>query len=495
MPDATPAADAKAAPAIELDLTEAAAQRVFRLPVLGTMKAGRAKTCTLGIVWHDRADGALAAANLALSESRGQAVLEKLRPDETFWPAATPAPVIARAETIPALETVAGQLLPSGPMGPVAAFNGRQREVALSLETGPARLILLDGTLRGVLQDRPVRRLILAGGARDMASLAALLAGHIALSPPRASLAAEALSVARGAEPAPRRLGTASVTPGATLSESIADVTAYLGDVMLHWSGAIGRGEAMEPVHQMRVALRRLRSALSVFGRAMPAGDWRDTLTAELKNLGRLLGTARDWDVFLAETGAELREAFPGDARMTSLLESAGRKRRAAYAALQAHLDDPGGWKAFSLRLALLPTMRPWDGGDALGESLDAYARRALTRRLKHVLAPGASLSGLSHEALHGIRKQAKRLRYAVEFLAPLFPPKPVRRYLSRMEDMQAVFGTLNDCAVASELASQLGSGFAVGAVQGYEAARFQRAVRRVHKVWERFYRDEPFWT
>jgi CHAD domain-containing protein len=342
-----------------------------------------------------------------------------------------------------------------------------------------------------------------------LAGFAAELAAETGLTVPRAGLAADAVAVAHGTDTAPRRLGAPDVPAGASVGESLRLLTAHLADVILYWAPIAPVGDAPEPVHQMRVAVRRLRSALSVFRRAVPDDPtWLDDLAERLQSLATLLGGARDWDVFLAETGASVAEALPGDRRIAGMLAAAARKRLAAYQQVREFLAAPengqDSWRRLALTLALLPTRRPWSLHNSpaqaacLARPASDYAAGALDRRLKQLLSAGPSLEGLPHEQLHDIRKQAKRVRYAIEFFASLFPEKAVRKYLARMQDLQEEFGTLNDTAVAAGLVATLGGGadraFAAGAVQGFGAARMLRAERRVQRTWARFYRQTPFW-
>jgi CHAD domain-containing protein len=489
-------------PAIELEVSPDDAAKLVRVPSLSASREGRPKHGVLKIVWYDSAEGGLAARGLALSERGAQWRLERLLPDGSEWPPATPAPLLAAAPTLLELEACsAAGSLPGG-LAPVAAFTGRQREVKLTCSGAPARLTILEGTLRGVLQDSPVCRIILSGQARAMAGLAAELSAHVAVRAPLASLAAQAFSVARAVPLAPRRLGAPTVAKQASVGEAMTVITAHLADVILYWGSKIEAAQNPEPVHQMRVAVRRLRSALSVFRRALPDDRrWLDDLAAELKSLAGLLGVARDWDVFLAETGQDVRAAFPEDRRIAAMMEAAAKKRLAAYAALRGFLATDAGWRRLGLTLALLPTLRPWEAeGDAelMARPAAEYARGALDRRLKHVLEAGDSLDGLMHEHLHEIRKRTKRLRYAIEFFAPLFAEKAVRKYLAKLETLQEDFGALNDTAVAGTLVSTLGGGtdraFAAGAVQGYGAARVTRSAKKLRRGWAKFYRETPFW-
>jgi CHAD domain-containing protein len=281
------------------------------------------------------------------------------------------------------------------------------------------------------------------------------------------------------------------------VEEALGLVVSHLADVILHWSRLAAAGETPEPVHQMRVAVRRFRSAVSVFRRA--AGPALDQVALQLRALAAALGAARDWDVFIEGTGAAVGHAFAGDQRVAGMLAAAERRRREAYAALAATLQGRE-FQRLAMTLALLPSLRPWNetASSLLGEPARGYAARMLDRRLKHVTAPGGSLAAMPAEALHGVRKQAKRLRYAAEFFAALFAEKPARRFLARLEQLQEALGLLNDAAVARSLMGRLGGGadraFASGVVQGFVAAQSVRAGAEVEHVWGKFRRQEVFW-
>jgi len=484
--------------ALDLDVAPEAAARLPRLPALRACRAGRPSSSAIKLVWHDTADAALARHGMSLCEQRGRWRLERLHPDgNEFWLPGAPAPLLAEAASPEALEPETATIFLPGSLAASAAFSGRKRNFPLVWGGHAASLSLLEGNLRGVLEDRLVCRLTLAGDRRAVAGLAAALSEDIGLRVPLASLAAEALSVAKGMPAPPRRQGAPSVPPDASVAQALGVITAHLADVILYWGGEIRGAATEEPVHQMRVAVRRLRSGLAVFRRAVQGERaWLDDLALELRSLAALLGVARDWDVFLATTGAEVQRAFAGDRRIASMVSAAARRRGAAYGDLLAFFGAEGGWRGLSLKLALLPRQRPWEDEPAaamLGPT-EAYARGTLDRSLKHVLGVGESLDGLPIEQLHEIRKQCKRLRYAIEFFAPQFPHKAVRKYLAKLETLQEEFGTLNDTAVAGTLAGSLGGSFAAGAVQGFGAARAQRALRQLQRRWAKFYREAPFW-
>ncbi len=491
-PSQTAATQGEPPATFEFDIDPADLPKLLRAPPVMARREGRIRTTVLRTVWHDSATAALAAAGLSLGEQPGSWRLERLRPNGAGdWHPATPPPLLDEAESLGALSHPV-----EGPLVPVAAFSGRQRVAGLA---GPATLTILEGTLRGVASDRPACRLRLAGAPQDMATLAAELAEIFVLAIPQAGLAAEAMAVASGIRPAPRRAGTPRVPPGASVDDAISIVMSHLADVIFHWARLAPAGETAEPVHQMRVAVRRMRSAIAVFRRA--AGPALDEFAAPLRSLAATLGAARDWDVFLAETGAAVSHAFAGDKRIEALLAAADRKRRDAYASV-AKILGGADFHRLALKLALLPSLRPWAADPAAAETLGAparpYAARALDRRLRHVLAPGDSLAALPEEARHDVRKQAKRLRYTAEFFAPLFAEKPTRRFLARLEAVQEALGTMNDAAAAKTLMAQLGGGadraFACGAVLGFVAAQSVKAGADMEHAWGKFRRQDVFW-
>jgi CHAD domain-containing protein len=483
---------------LEFDIAAADLPRLLRSPALAARRGGRTRSTALRTVWHDTAAGKLASKGLAIAEQGGTWRLEKLQPNGSGdWPPATPAPRLAEAAAAELLRPdLAEALLP------VAAFTGRCRSFPLLSAGAPARLDVLEGALRGVAHDQPACRLVFSGPPGAMAALAVELDAQVRLQVPRSGLAAGAIAVAHEQTAPARQLGTPQVPPGLNLSDAMSMVIGHLADVILHWLPLAHAGTAPEPVHQSRVAVRRLRSALAIFRRATPDAPFA-TLAAELKELATRLGAARDWDVFLGDTGEAVKLAFAGDKRVAALLAAATRKRAAAYANLNSYLRGDG-WHLLSLRIALLPTVRPWqETQDAAQLALLAapaadFAVTALRRQRKRVLAAGEDFATLAPAALHEVRKQAKKLRYGSEFFTPLFAAKPVRRFVEKLVDLQEALGAVNDGAVAAALMAELAGGadraFALGVVQGYVAAIGAPAACEAARAWRKFTQASPYW-
>ncbi len=480
---------------LDLDLPPEQASRLARSPVLAPHRSGRARSVGVELVWHDTPEGALAAAGLALCERRvGRARIWELSALHAD-PPGTPARVLAEA----AGQDMLGRPLPA-PLLPVAACAGRLRTLPLDAAgAGAAALSVLEGRLRAVADEHPVCRVRLHDVADPM--LARTLAGTLDLAVPVATLAEAALRVAGRSVPGPV---PAPLAPGQSVSEAFATLLARQAGVLLRLAPLAAAGEGVEPVHQMRVALRRLRSAKKLFRRALDCPALQ-ALTPELRALSARLGPARDWDVFAAGTGSAVAAAFPDDPAVARLLAAAGRKRAESYAALADFLRGPE-FRALGISLAWIAAHRPWEALPPADEAQAAaralplvdFAAKALGRRLARVLEPGADLSALPPDQLHAVRIQAKRLRYAAEFFAPFWSPRPVRRFVRRVTAVQDRIGELNDGRVAAGLMAALGGnerGYAAGIVRGYVAASHADAAAKVARAWRRFRRLGAFWT
>jgi inorganic triphosphatase YgiF len=210
--------------------------------------------------------------------------------------------------------------------------------------------------------------------------------------------------------------------------------------------------QAPEALHQARVALRRLRSAFSVFSPLFEGDSQAAALRTELREIAGILGEARNLDVLIARAGA---------GPLHDRLQSA---RDEAYANVAVALASP---RARSLMLDLMEwlTSGPWltDAGEhkQRAEPARAFAQTALDRYRRKVKKGGHRLAKAGDEARHDLRKDAKKLRYAAEFFASLFDEKKSRRryarFIAALEDMQDHLGVLNDLATAPDEIRKLG--------------------------------------
>ena len=130
--------------------------------------------------------------------------------------------------------------------------------------------------------------------------------------------------------------------------------------------------------------------------------------------------------------------------------------------------------------------------------SLEEFAARCAEQAAASKLVQiDDDLADLEPAALHAIRLRAKRLRYAAEIFAPLYPGKATHRFIRRLSRLQDRLGTLNDGAVAAHLLGELAGGnhaFAIGLVLGFVGAHNGDTRERIDEAWQKFHRLAPFW-
>ncbi|WP_423762512.1 CHAD domain-containing protein [Burkholderia sp. NLJ2] len=255
---------------------------------------------------------------------------------------------------------------------------------------------------------------------------------------------------------------------------------ALSGDITAQWLGNEGgvlERDDPEFVHQMRVALRRLRTLMRFFP-LFADRQWRDTLGVDLRWLVALLGTVRDWDVFSTESLPALIAADGGGADWNGTLDAARAQSMAARVELRQALHSARyarltlGWLEWLSALALPPA----EGGDA--PSLRRHATKRVRRLFGHLYA-SPSLTSLDTAARHQVRIDAKRLRYALEFFASLASRRTRNETIKTLARVQSVLGESNDTMVALQHLEQLAAPpYQLGFVRGYGAALEQRAAR-----------------
>ncbi|MFF9566446.1 CHAD domain-containing protein [Streptomyces sp. NPDC014685] len=257
------------------------------------------------------------------------------------------------------------------------------------------------------------------------------------------------------------------------------------------------RRDLPDAVHQLRVATRRLRSALRTYRRILDR-DVTDPLGRELKWLAAELGIDRDQEVLDARLGARLDElprtlllgpvrgrlrirsaARRADSRRRTVAVLDGKRYLALLESLDALLADP----------PLLPAASSAPGRALPRALLKEYGRLAKRVGRALDLPPGHDRDLALHEA----RKAAKRTRYAAEAARPALG-KPAKRFAKRMKAVQSLLGDHQDSVVAREalrtLAAQAHaageSAFTWGLLYGREEAAAAAGERELPGVWAR---------
>jgi triphosphatase len=270
-----------------------------------------------------------------------------------------------------------------------------------------------------------------------------------------------------------------------------------------HWLGneAAVRMRDAEGVHQMRVALRRLRAALALF-RAMAPPARLKSLDADVKWLAGRLGAARDWDVFLETTLAPLMEERRGEPGLMEIRQMVGELRGTAYDELLAALGS-GRYTALASELAMLAGDIQ-ASGSAAELAIRDLMQHALDRRYTKILRRGRRLEKLNPEQRHQLRIQLKKLRYCTDFSRAIFPRKRRRRFSRELGALQDLFGALNDAATAERLVRSLAAdnageaqseaARAGGLIIGWHAAQSRHGRAGLAGQWRRLVEAKPFW-
>jgi inorganic triphosphatase YgiF len=252
--------------------------------------------------------------------------------------------------------------------------------------------------------------------------------------------------------------------------------------------GFLEGGEDPEYVHQLRVAVRRLRAVL---GLGVLAGleppEWRD----DFKWLMGELSPARDWDVLVTETLPRVRAGLVAPDVLDALTVHAGAARASANARVRQALVSRRLVGAVLAAEADLMAAR--DGGmDVL-----AWAQDALDRRYRQFRKAGKGFDRLDAAERHRLRIAAKRLRYAAEGFLPLFGEKGAR-YVALIARLQDVLGVANDIAVAHGLMTGLvrdrRESQAAGIVEGYLACEARQRNASTAEVAAQALNAKPFW-
>ncbi|MBB5507836.1 CYTH and CHAD domain-containing protein [Paraburkholderia atlantica] len=252
-------------------------------------------------------------------------------------------------------------------------------------------------------------------------------------------------------------------------------------------------GHDPSSVHQMRVGLRRLRSALDLFAKVIPATPGFDE---ELRWIASELGAARDWEVLAGSTlehaGANGNTNEIRPVREACEQIAINNRQRAAAAVESVR------YTRLALQLALWLSRKGWrdemsdEQRNAIGSPVKPFAADVLRRRHKKLIKRGKDLADLDDHSRHRARIAAKKVRYATEFFASLCPRRVVRHYVEALTALQDDLGWRNDAVVADQLLKSLlttapeaasGAAFA----RGFLASRVAADHQTLKKLWKRF--------
>ena len=364
-----------------------------------------------------------------------------------------------------------------------------ESSITLSLDRGE----IVAGKRREPISELELE--LIDGKTGALFDLAAELQSQLPLRPLSRNKAERGYALAGLAE-APRKAGAIALDPQMSIAQSLAVILGSgLAQLQANEHGMLD-GRDIEYLHQMRVAVRRMRSALSAH-KDVAAGEPFDTLRRELKWAGARLGVARDWDVFATELLPPLAKECGNHPDIAVLEPAAERARaRANASARNAVRSRRYARLVFSLARSVgagAETLTDRRGA----EPVVPFATRLLGERHDKVLKRGDKLQRRSLPELHALRIAIKKLRYASEFFGSLFPGTRPKAFRTHAADLQEHLGVINDQAAMQGLVQAVmprKAPLLEALVRGWNACVVHRQRAQLRDAWQQFRRSRKFW-
>ena len=401
-------------------------------------------------------------------------------------------------------------------------FETRVRRRVYPIRTGDSEIELTvdKGKVEAGRQSAPLCELELGlkrGESAELFKLARMLAEEVPVELAVKSKADRGYALITGDEPQAVKAAPVALAPDCSRQAAFKAIAGSCLHQLVANKPATLRGDP-EGVHQMRVALRRLRAAISLF-----ADMLLDPQTGEMKSqfkwITQELGPARELDVFISRVVKPIARGKPNGPGVAGLAKDLQQRREEAFARGCAAIEST------RFRNLVLDTARWIEAGDWTRNPDDltrllreqpvvGAAADELRRRWKKLLKAGAQLDQLDPQRRHKMRIQAKKLRYASEFFASAFPGKKAvrrrKRFVTALEKLQDALGDLNDIAVHAGLTERIvdtqdvrdkqregraTKAFAAGRLSGHEEARIASVLKDAERAYRGFTKAKPFWS
>ena len=499
---------------IELKLVcePAELERVRRSPALQRMKQGRASAKHLHSVYFDTDDLILGQNGMALRLRRkGKSFVQTLKAEADDTGAGAVARDIGEYEarlpgsaSTPDLnklpEDLRGRIrgLANGHViGPRLVSDIRRTVQNIATPEGDLIELALDrGALQADGHDAAVSEieLELKQGtpaslyriALDLNEVAELRIGH-------KSKSERGFALLHGKVPGAIKAEAVAIDRHATLADAYEIVLRHCLLHLMANEEAASEHRSPEGLHQMRVALRRARSAFEIF-RPVIGGDLADRLAAEAKWLANELGAARDLDVFTSDI---LDPVDLGPARSAGLEKRIAEARDEAWDRAMEVLRSRR-YTRFLLEYGLFLAEKSWHVKRKAPAFARDFAGAALDKRVAKASKLGREIESLEGDDRHELRKRLKKLRYALHFFSSLYDPEEVKPYLKYLSQMQDVFGGLNDVATAHTILGRLAEGKEMretaSRILAWHEKRAAKDWKGAIRLWKRFSGTAPFW-
>ena len=424
------------------------------------------------------------------------------------WEASVPSTAPDIALALPFIPDKLRSDLERHPLEAVFTTDIHRHQRIVDLPSGTVEVAFDQGFLKSGDRSMPVGEIELelkSGSPSAIYELALRLAEHGSVRPSIHSKSARGFDLAADASPAAKRPRKLRLASSASLDEAFAAILRACLHHLLESFPAAEDGRDPEGIHQLRVALRRLRSALDLM-RSVISTSKLDMLRSEAKWLAQNLSAAREWDVFQQDTLRVVAQGCPSIAGFDALDGAVEQRRTACYDNVRLVLAERrtacfviglGGWiEARGWRSDVAPEHLA-----QLAEPAMNFARSILSAQQAKVLKRGRRFKSLTAEQLHRLRLSVKKLRYVADFLLPLYGQrKCARRFSDRLADLQRELGTYNDMATTAAVLADIGtessgSSAAIAAIAGWQAHAMVGVGPRLRKTWSGFVKTKAPWS
>ncbi len=376
-------------------------------------------------------------------------------PEEQIWAAPTTPGTFDFSTLIDAPETAELLSQFTSALIPIYLTDIGIRQWAVQIRCAQVEVSLEQGELitdrEGQQRTLPICELefrLISGQAAALYGVARLLSRQVRLHPIRESFHDRAMAFRANKPISPAKAKRIRIDPKNPSVQIFKHIAWQCVDQLTANEEGIYTSDCVEFIHQARVALRRLRTALRLFNTDLPAG-FSDKWSQAWKDVGEQLGNARNWDVFCAEMLPAIEIDLGSHPDMAHLKQFSLAQRDTARTNTQAWLRG----RRYSLTLiafheALL--MLPERNSTRISE----FASQALKKRYKHFCRGARIAHTLSVEARHEVRIELKKLRYTLDFFESLYGQKQLQSFFHALAETQEVLGHMNDLATCEILLS-----------------------------------------
>ena len=327
---------------------------------------------------------------------------------------------------------------------------------------------------------------LLSGQVEDIFGLTRALQSNLDLHPAIASKAERGYKLYRNEPSRPFKAKTAPINAAMLPVEAFRAIALGCLEHFQRNEKGLLKSSDIEFVHQARVALRRLRSAIKLFAPVLPP-EFVRAYGKTWQTLASALGDARNWDVFLEETLPPIQAAFPENRDMRRLRTAAKQRAKEARRSITRILavkEYPRLLVEFTAAIHAL--------NDTLPLQLEEFAKERVRSHARKAKKLAASHATLSTEERHRMRIAFKKLRYTLEFFEPLLNPKKIRPYLAALARLQDELGLINDQVTAETLIQDALAKRPPGPIHGWVAGRHELLVGELPEALSTWLMQKP---